>query len=196
MFRQPYSEMHTEITYGVAETNADLNDILKLQRENLPVNISSQELMEQGFVTVHHDFDLLLRMNSPYPHIVAKTKDELVGYALVMRRAFSQALPVLVPMFEQLDSLNYNGVSLKDQSYFVMGQVCVKKGFRGQGILSGMYVEMQARMKEHFDYIVTEISTRNMRSLRAHQKVGFEEIHAFRSEDGEHWKIILLRLNG
>jgi len=46
-------------------------------------------------------------------------------------------------------------------------------------------------MRADFDYIITEISTRNHRSIRAHEKVGFETIKEYES-DGKEWKIVLM----
>ena len=187
--------MSLNISYGIAKLSEDLEQILNLQKENLPSQISIEEASNEGFVTLRHDLELLKSMNSPYPHVIAKYDEQLVGYALVMLRRFSKELPILFPMFEKLEKLWYNNKKLKDQSYFVMGQVCIKKGFRGKGILKDMYSELKHRMKNDFDFMVTEISTKNQRSIKAHSKLGFEEIHSFQSNNGEHWSIILLNLN-
>ena len=74
-------------------------------------------------------------------------------------------------------------------TYFVMGQVCVAKDFRGQQVFSDLYQKMKTEMSSHFDCIVTEIATRNTRSIRAHEKVGFETIHIYEDET-EEWAIV------
>ena len=42
---------------------------------------------------------------------------------------------------------------------------------------------------ERFELLVTEISTRNQRSLRAHARVGFEPVHRYR-DDVDEWEIV------
>lgn len=180
------------ITYTGAATDADLYGILRLQRANLPVNISRAEALEEGFVTVEHDFPLLKRMNSPHAHIIAKEGDKVVGYTLVMEQELRNDIPILVPMFEQIDTTEYKGQFLKDAAYVIMGQVCIAKGYRGQGIFQGLYAEMARRMSPHFSYIITEVSKRNPRSMRAHEKVGFVNVKEYTSADGEEWVILLL----
>ena len=47
------------------------------------------------------------------------------------------------------------------------------------------------QMKDHFDFVVTEIDARNQRQINAHTKYGFEIIKEYRSEDGRDWVIVL-----
>ena len=110
-------------TFGIAENHQDLKAILDLQKANLEVNISEQELKEQGFVTVHHSLGLLQEMNASAPQIVAKDENEVVAYALAMLASFRDQIPVLVPMFEMIEKLEYKGAPISDFSYFIMGQV-------------------------------------------------------------------------
>jgi len=67
-------------TYGVAKSDKDLFEILALQKANLPANISFKEANSEGFVTVNHNFDLLKKMNSPFPHIIATSENKVIGY--------------------------------------------------------------------------------------------------------------------
>jgi ribosomal protein S18 acetylase RimI-like enzyme len=184
----------SEIIYTVTRTEEDLRGILRLQRDNLPVNISREEALKEGFVTVEHNFPLLKRMNDPHPHIIAKEADQVIGYTLVMQRDLRNDIPVLVPMFAQIDNIVYDNRPLRDSRYVVMGQVCIAKGFRGLGIFQGLYQEMARRMSPYFDYIITEVSKRNPRSIRAHEKTGFRIVREYVDQDGEEWVIVLLSL--
>jgi len=181
------------ITYGPAISREELAGILSLQQENLPAHISSEELQKEGFVTVHHSLPLLEKMNQPYPHIIAKEEDRVIGYTLVMLPTMAEEIPVLVPMIEQVNRLVIQGKSLGDTAYFVMGQVCIAKRYRGKGVFAGLYQALQAQMRAHFDWCITEIASRNPRSLRAHEKLGFESLHTF-SDDTEEWVIVGLKL--
>ena len=178
------------IEYKTAENSIELQQIIELQAINLPSNISDEELKQQGFVTVNHDLDLLTRMNSPYGHIIAKDGDKIAGYALVMLKDFADEVPVLFTMFERINLLQHKGEKLGNTQYFVMGQVCVAKDYRSQGVFAGLYQHMKKCMSPHFDYIVTQISSRNTRSKRAHEKVGFETIKTYK-DDHDDWEIVL-----
>jgi len=182
------------IRYTKASDDTHLEAIIQLQSQNLPTNISQQEADNQGFVTLQHDVDLLRRMNQPFPHIVALDDDQVVGYALVMLRLLEKEIPLLVPMFEHINPLVYAEKPLGEQSYFIMGQVCIAKSHRSQGLFEGLYQKLKEQMSPHFDYIVTEISSRNLRSQRAHFRIGFELIKEYQAPNGASWMIVLLAL--
>jgi len=179
------------LRFGPIQTEESLQEILNMQLANLPKAISRQEAREQGFVTVAHSVELLGEMNQPYRHSGAWHDNRLVGYALVMEKRFSDRIPVLFPMFELLDGLRYREKLLADWRYFVMGQICIDKPFRGSGIFAGLYQDLKDRLHPYFDLIATEIATRNVRSIRAHEKLGFEKIHTYVDPDGEEWDIVV-----
>jgi RimJ/RimL family protein N-acetyltransferase len=45
-------------------------------------------------------------------------------------------------------------------------------------------------MQSSYDFVLTEIATRNTRSIRAHEKVGFQLLHRF-SDEKEQWDIVV-----
>ena len=114
--------------------DAELAQILELQRRNLPRNLDEREIAEYGFVTVEHTLDVLRRMHALAPSIVAKDEGELAGYALVMPVECRSFIPVLQPMFQRLEAL---GTSR--QRFYVMGQICVAKPYRGRGVFDLLY---------------------------------------------------------
>ena len=129
-------------------------------------------------------------MNASARQIIAKHDEKVVGYALVMRPELKHIVPVLVPMFELLGTLYYRGVPLPESKYYVMGQICVAKAYRGQGLFDMLYHKHREVYQSQFDFIVTEVATRNKRSLRAHERVGFETIHVYTDELDE-WAVVL-----
>lgn len=184
----------TMIEFTTANSKSDLEEILQLQQKNLPKNISQEESNSQGFVTIEHDFNLLNAMNSPFPHIIAKSNHKVVAYALVMLRQWEKEIPILIEMFKKINAIEYDNRLLKRATYFIMGQICIAKEFRGQNVFSGLYQTMKKCMNPHFDYIITEVATRNTRSIRAHEKVGFETIKIYSAENGEEWAILLWKI--
>lgn len=168
---------------------SDLEQILALQEKNLIASISAETKISQGFVTVRHTLPLLTEMNKAAPQIIAKSGNKVVGYALVMLKEFQDKVPVLKPMFTMLSTLQYLGQLPADCRYYVMGQVCVDQAFRGQGIFDGLYQKHREVYSPDFDVCITEISTSNTRSLRAHQRVGFRTIHTF-TDVTDSWEIV------
>jgi len=181
--------MSIQIT--TARSEKHLRQILQLQKLNLPKALSEEERIQEGFVTVDHDFAILKKMNSPYPHIIATDDDSVIGYALVMLRSIQDEIEVLKPMFEKINTLSYNNAPLSSSKYFVMGQVCVAKDYRGKGIFYKMYDYMKSIMCIDFDMVITEVSAHNTRSLKAHARQGFVNVLSFEAPDGHPWEILL-----
>jgi len=162
----------------------DLEQILELQRANLARNVSAEEIVTQGFVTVEHTLPVLERMHAFAPSIVAKDGDALAGYALVMPIECRFFVPLLEPMFQRLDELG-----LFRERFYVMGQICVGKRWRGQGVFDLLYGAHRHYLRSSYDCSVTEVATRNVRSMSAHQRVGFTVIDRYRDPTDE-WALL------
>jgi len=172
------------VVYKRASTTRELNQILSLQQRNLPSNLSSEERTKEGFVTVSHSLEILMKMNDVCPHVIAKDLDSVVGYALCMHPEFAGEVEVLKPMFSQL-----NSVLRKTERYMVVGQICIAKEYRKKGVFKGMYSFYKKELHKDFDCLITEVVSNNIRSLDAHRTVGFETIKTYQA-DGISWEVI------
>ena len=184
------------LQFTTVSSPREVQQILELQALNHASALSAEIMAEQGFLTVRHDPLVLQHMNEVAPAVIAKDADALAGYALVMPREFAPKVPVLAPMFDMLESLTWKGIVLRDNPrWFVMGQICVAKGYRGHGIFDGLYAHMKTAYAGRYDFTVTEVAERNTRSIRAHERVGFETIHVYPDETtGEVWRVVVLDL--
>ena len=178
------------ITLTTVTTIEELEEILVLQQCNLQQNIDATEVQTQGFVTMIHDIDVLQKMHSLAPSIIAKDHGKVIGYALVMLRECSELVPGLEPMFKSFANLQYEGKSLNEYRFYVMGQICIDKQYRRTGVFDQLYQKHKEIYSGQFDFIVTEVATRNQRSLRAHERVGFETLEIYR-DDLDEWAVIL-----
>lgn len=178
------------ITYTTANT-ADFSGILALQRINLPKALTEVEIKSQGFVTLQHSLELLQRMNQIESHIIAKDQDKVIAYILAMTNRSRADIPVLSSLFEQLEQLQYQGASIASYHYLIVGQACVDKAYRGQGVFDDCYSYYQEVYAPKYDFAITAISTKNPRSLRAHQRVGFQQVHSFLDADQKEWWVVL-----
>ncbi len=180
-----------EPTYTVTAVRhrSELEQILALQQRNLKPALSADEIRSQGFVTVQHDLTALEQMHAMAPSIVAHHGEDLVAYALTMPREARALAPVLEPMFALFDTLQFRGRPLGQLRFYVMGQICIDKAHRGQGLFERLYHQHRDHFRSLFELIVTEISVRNLRSLRAHERVGFETLHTYRDATDE-WAVV------
>lgn len=173
------------IEYTPATTAEELVQIMSLQKMNLKSAISELEMAHEGFVTVSHDLELLKRMNDVCSHLLAKDRDKVVGYALSMDPSFNEEIPVLQPMFDELKKRNIH-------DFLVMGQICVTKTHRKQGIFRGLYAAMKKAAYPKYATIITEVDTSNTRSLGAHVAIGFKKTCTYHSL-GQNWELISLK---
>ncbi|MAU26447.1 MAG: GNAT family N-acetyltransferase [Muricauda sp.] len=178
--------MTASVGYKQASTDSELRQILHLQSCNLPENLAPEEKTREGFVTVKHNLELLRQMNAVCPHTLAVHNDKVIGYALSMHPSFGDTIPILKPMFAEIKK---NGCRKND--FIVMGQICIEKAYRGQGIFRGLYQNMKAFLFPNFTKIITEVDAKNVRSLNAHLAIGFKEIHRYKDGCRE-WMLIVL----
>jgi GNAT superfamily N-acetyltransferase len=178
-----------DIFYRAAQSDLDFEQILSLQRENHHTSISRETQDKEGFVYAEHTIELLKTMSGFLPQIIAVAGEKLIGYTLAMTPAMKETIPSLTPMFGQFEQCFYQGKPLGEYPFVVGGQVCVAEGFRGMGVFAGLYHALADHVKDQCSLCVTEIAQRNTRSLRAHQKIGFEIIRTY-SDAEETWDIV------
>jgi GNAT superfamily N-acetyltransferase len=168
----------------------ELQQILDLQHTNLVGKLSTEEWQDQGFLTVEHTMEMLEAMHNMAPSIIVKDKERVVAYALTMLRECREVIPALVPMFEKLDELQWNGKPMNEYRFYTMGQICIDKAYRGQGLFDLLYKAHKNTFSATYDLLATEIATRNKRSLRAHERVGFKTINVYRDTLDE-WAVVV-----
>lgn len=175
----------TSVIYKRTSNLEELKQIQILQLENSHQSITVEEKLLEGFVTAQHSVDLLEKMNTACAHIIAKDNEKVVGFALVMLPSFRNELEVLIPMFDRIEAF----ISA-DKSYVVMGQICIAKTHRKLGIFRQLYHFYRAELRSEFDYLITEVDSVNLRSVQAHEAIGFKTIESY-EEAGVTWNIIL-----
>ncbi|WP_373522137.1 GNAT family N-acetyltransferase [Aquiflexum sp.] len=175
------------LSFQTAKTTEDLQGILDLQQQN---HLSTIRAIENGFVFVRHDLTKLAKMQSFAPQVICKEDGKVVAFTLAMTTDCKGDIPELIPMFDVFDKLNLWGKKVSEFNYIVVGQVCVGEKYRGMGVFDKIYDTYRETFKDKFDFAITEISTRNPRSIRAHSRIGFEEIHQFTDPSGENWSIV------
>ena len=174
----------------LVNNNEELQQILDLQQQNLPKNISAEELKSQGFVTFQHDLKILQEFHQLAPSVIVKNDDKVVAYALTVVNEARHIFPSIESMFVLLETLQWKGKPFHDFRYYGMGQICVAKDHRGKGVFEMLYQQHKISYSNRYDLLVTMISTKNHRSLKAHEKVGFETVLIEKDELDE-WAVVV-----
>jgi ribosomal protein S18 acetylase RimI-like enzyme len=174
----------------LVETEQEIIGLKQLQTNNLRRLIGEEEAMKEGFVTSEYALSLLQQMHEIHPSIIVKEGEEVVGYTIVTNKEVYGAHPELDHLFNTLDATEYKGALLKNSNYILIGQVCVAKSHRGQGWVPKMYDYYKSLHAKNYQYLVTDISQANKRSVRMHQKIGFETIGVI-EQVGTGWDIVL-----
>ncbi|WP_448520160.1 N-acetyltransferase family protein [Rhodoflexus sp.] len=172
----------------------DLQQIIDLQRANLRENISQAAQQAQGFVVARYDIPFLQRLYAAEPPVVAYDDEKVVGYCLPMPLDVAATSAFLQSTADIIAKLSYEGKPLTDWRYCLMGQICIAESHRGAGLFDKLYFAMRDQLKGRYDLVVTEVSYRNQRSMRAHQRIGYKIIHSY--DHDERWAVVAWRLIG
>jgi ribosomal protein S18 acetylase RimI-like enzyme len=178
------------MTVTIVTTDNELEQIRQLSQRNLRTNISEQQQKDQGFITWNYSFQLLKQMNEQCGHVVVKDNGNVVGYALVALKQASVFHKNLNAMMIHLEALQHRDKLLRHYEFYVMGQICIDDGYRSKGVFQMLYMHHKKLFERNFDFVVTEISTSNPRSISAHEKIGFKTIHTYKDALDE-WNVVL-----
>lgn len=175
---------------ALVTTEDELSQIHKLNRHNLKSNFDTSTQRAEGFVTWLYSFDLLSRMHQLAPSVIVKDGWNVVGYALTALKESKDFHTDLEIMFSNLEPIQYKGKPLSLHNFYCMGQICVAKEYRGKGIVNMLYQKHREVFASDYDFLLTEISTGNPRSLKAHEKAGFKPIHTY-SDAKDEWEVVI-----
>ena len=171
-------------------TSQEIDQITALSQANLVTNLSADSKSKEGFVTWVYTREGLEAIHTIIPSVIVKDGDQLAAYALSLSPACIAVYPPMAGTHNLISTLSYKGRLLGNEKVYYCGQICVAQDYRGQGLVDLLYQFHRQTFRPQFDYFVTEISTANPRSLKAHQKTGFQVIHTHQ-DDVDTWDIVL-----
>lgn len=174
----------------LVQTEAELDLIYALNQANLKDNLGEEERREQGFVTWLYTPALLRQLHQLAPSVIVMDGNRLAGYALVTLKEAAVFHADLAILFRNLAPLQYQGLPLLSHSFYCMGQVCIAKNYRGRGVFDLLYAGHKENYASRYRLLVTEISTSNVRSQKAHERVGFKTIYT-QSDHLDDWNVVV-----
>ncbi len=183
------------LPFKISVLNTDeIQDLLNLQTENLKVNLDAKTIDSQGFVSFVYKPETIKGMME-LPQIIAKADDTIIGYALSCSLSYGLEMTLMKPLVELSDTLTYQNEPLSNLRLYIIGQVCVKAGYRGQGVFEALYDGHKEYLSNQYDATITEIALENKRSLAAHKRIGFQTIYEYFDEISQKdWAVVLLNL--
>jgi hypothetical protein len=178
------------VSIKLVNQEEELKGIQILQQKNLRKNLTEIEANEQGFLMAEYSIDFLQKMHQAAPSVIAISDGKVVGYSLVALKSIRDEHPLLADLFNTIDRLQFNSHDLSHSNYVVVGQLCVGKGFRGIGLVDGLYQYYKDRYAAQYEFLITDVAQENKRSLKAHKRTGFQVIDELYFE-GVGWDIVL-----
>ena len=173
-----------------AEDFKDLRQIKQLNLKNLKNNLTIKDQKEHGFVTAEYSIKFLEKINKIENSIIVKYNDKVAGYALVVNKLIYGKNKLLDDLIDRIEQIVYKGEKLKKINYAFVGQLCVEKKIRGLGIVDKIYEFYKKEYSDKYQYLITEIDEKNVRSLKVHFRNGFKIIDRF-YWGSTNWNIIL-----
>jgi len=177
-------------TACTVSSKEELLQIHQLNQQNLKQNLSIAKQKQEGFVSWLYSIELLKKMHELAPSIIIKENDRVVAYALTTLVETSSFHPELQTMFDNLQKVNYKNKPLFSCRFYCMGQICVAEAYRGKGLVNLLYQQHKKEFSSQYDFILTEISVNNPRSLKAQQKTGFEIIYTY-ADASDEWQVVV-----
>ena len=141
-------------------TRADIVGILELQEPNLREN--------GGALSVRFTAEDLEASLRDTPILVARRSGAIVGYLLSSSKASQAHVPIVQAMLRA-----YPG----ERDAYVYGPICVAESERGQDLPAELILALRERLPRREG--LTFIRKDNVRSLRAHAKIGGREVAEF-----------------
>ncbi len=153
---------------------ADFDAILALQERN-HLSTLADDARGDGFLTTYLTSEILERLREDKGIVIAHAEGgALAGFAgahawdLTSGRPWPLAVRALFP-------LQFDGAPFEISDSFQYGPACVAGEFRGQGILRQLLGGVCENFAPRFEFGLTFIDHRNLRSLNAHErKLGFQ----------------------
>lgn len=176
------------ITLQLVKTQEEMKGVLALQQANLRNNITQEEAETEGFLMAEYDLDFLELLNHKSPGIIAKDGEKVVGYSLVALPETARQHPLLADLVQNIERCIFEGKPV--ENYAIVAQLCVSKEYRGQDLVQKLYGSFRDHYANRYTYCVTDVAQANHRSLKAHQKRGFQVIDTL-DYGGIGWNIVL-----
>ncbi len=161
-----------------AANQSDIPGIRALQERYLHRSLSAEE-RKSGFVTTPFTEEQIADRVENDGLFITEDKDQIIAYVFAGKWDFFERWPIFPYMTSRFPDLNYKNFEISTSATFQYGPVCVDKKYRGKGVFNETFETMRLEWLREFPLSITFINAINSVSVRAHTKLGWEEIDQF-----------------
>jgi hypothetical protein len=177
-------------------TEGDIPNIIKLQRDNLPINLAEEEKRKEGFVsltTTEQDLEKIMKGDGVI--VVDKQNNNLNGYLFSITLDYAKKISFFDPLIENISNMEYKGKNLNEYKYCILAQTAIEKESRGKGILEKLYAKLKVELiNKGYELGVSEITENNEKSLGVHiNKIGLKKLGVY-NFNNKNWIVVALDL--
>jgi len=159
-------------------SESDLIPISNIQSENLRDNLAPGQLKD-GYLSIAFSESEFKTLNRDLGVVVARVRDQIVGYCCVSSATFNTQFPILDQIVADLSTYEIPGTDRRptETTTCFYGPACIAVPFRGRAVLphlfsSGIHLARNAGYLFCFSFISAE----NKRALKAHLKLPFNKV--------------------
>lgn len=141
-----------------------------------------------GFLTGHFTPEYFASANADLAVIVADDHGTLAGFLSTTTREAGDHRPILQAMLTACGQFTLDHRRLSDWKLFIYGPVCVAAGYRGQGLLKKLFMELKRELAGRYEVGVAFVDRENPHSLRAHvQGLGMTQAGEFEFQERRYY---------
>jgi L-amino acid N-acyltransferase YncA len=170
---------------------SDIDQILKIQSDNQRDHLTPSQ-RENGYLSIAFSADEFRAFDKDLCVVVARENQEIIGYCCISSARFNAQFPILDQIVA--DMASYPVPDTKEtpqmETTCIYGPVCISAPHRGGGVLkklSSFGLEVAGKMG--YSCCLSFISAENVRSIKAHRKLSFQEAGKVR-HNGNEYRVI------
>jgi len=169
----------------------DIEGVLALHKK-YQLDTIKEEDKKDGFVTTTFSKDELYKLIIEEKGLfIGIKKNVIVAYVMSASWEFWSKWSMFVFMIEDLKNCTYKNVKLTRTNSYQYGPICIDKSVRGSGVLEKIFAYALERMSHRFEYLVTFVNKKNLRSFEAHKrKLGLEILKEFEYNGNEYFEFV------
>jgi len=169
----------------------DIPKVLSLHRKYHIDSISETDKAD-GFVTTLLDEKLLSELiDKEHGLVIAKDNDSVVGFVMSASWEYCSKWPMFQYLISKLGDIEYKGQKLTTENSYQYGPICIEKKYRGTGVLEGLFEFARKEMQKKYPILVTFVSPKNPRSVKAHvEKLKLENILEFKYNNKSYIELV------
>ena len=167
---------------------SDIKQILSIQAENQRENLPPSRLKD-GYLSIAFSADEFHKFNQDLCVVVAEEENEIIGYCCISSATFNAQFPILDQIVANVASFpipETEDIPVEGKTC-IYGPVCLSASRRGKGVLRKLSsFGLKIAKGKGYSHCLSFISAENVRSIKAHGKLSFQEVGRINQNGNEY----------